>query len=83
MSPGQIINRGNRCVEPNGYLVKLIGAFVACGVDSYDKTNDGLPLMTELDSHANKPVVGKHCCVLSEVGKTVEVSAFTYDYPEM
>ena len=35
---------------------------------------------TELDSHANMPVVGKHAYIISETGKKVDVSPFTPDY---
>ena len=35
---------------------------------------------TELDSHANMPVVGKHGYIIAETGKTVDVSPFTPDY---
>ena len=35
---------------------------------------------TELDSHANMPVVGRKALVVEQSGKTVEVSPFTPDY---
>ena len=35
---------------------------------------------TELDSHANMPVVGKHAYIIAETGKRVDVSPFTPDY---
>ena len=35
---------------------------------------------TELDSHANMPVVGKHAYIIDETGKKVDVSPFTPDY---
>ena len=35
---------------------------------------------TELDSHANMPVVGKHAYIIVETGKKVDVSPFTHDY---
>ena len=35
---------------------------------------------TELDSHANMPVVGKHAYKIAETGKKVDVSPFTPDY---
>ena len=35
---------------------------------------------TELDSHANMPVVGKHAYIIAETGKMVDVSPFTPDY---
>ena len=38
---------------------------------------------TELDSHANMPVVGKNAFVLAETGRFCEVNAFTPDYEPM
>ena len=38
---------------------------------------------TELDSHANMPVVGKNVFVLAETGRTCDVNAFTPDYEPM
>ena len=35
---------------------------------------------TELDSHANMPVVGKHAYIIAETGKKVDVSPFTPYY---
>ena len=35
---------------------------------------------TELDSHANMPVVGKHVYIIAETSKKVYVSPFTPDY---
>ena len=35
---------------------------------------------TELDSHANMPVVGKHAYIIVETGKKVDVSPSTPDY---
>ena len=38
---------------------------------------------TELDSHANMPVVGRHAYVISDTGKVADVSPFTPDYDAM
>ena len=35
---------------------------------------------TELDSHANMPVIGMKAYILSKIGETVEVAPFTPDY---
>ena len=35
---------------------------------------------TELDSHANMPVVGKHAYIIAETGKKVDVSPIMPDY---
>lgn len=34
---------------------------------------------TELDSHANMPVVGRHCYIINDTGKTADVNAFAPD----
>ena len=38
---------------------------------------------TELDSHANMPVVGANAYILAESGKQVEVNPYTPDYKSM
>ena len=38
---------------------------------------------TELDSHANMPVVGRNAYILSQSQTTADVSPFTPDYPSM
>jgi hypothetical protein len=38
---------------------------------------------TELDSHANMPVVGRHAFIISDTGRVANVNAFTPDYKPM
>ena len=38
---------------------------------------------TELDSHANMPVVGRHAYIISDTGRVADVSPFTPDYKSM
>ena len=38
------------------------------------------PSWTELDSHANMPVIGTNAYILSKIGETVDVAPFTPDY---
>ena len=38
---------------------------------------------TELDSHANMPVVGCNACVISDTGRIADVNPFTPDYKLM
>ena len=35
---------------------------------------------TELDGHANMPVIGMNAYILSKIGETVDVAPFTPDY---
>ena len=43
-------------------------------------SDDRVRSRTELDSHANMPVVGRHSFVLADSGKTIDVNPFTPDY---
>jgi hypothetical protein len=38
---------------------------------------------TELDSHANMPVVGRNALIVADLETTVDVSPFSPDYPSM
>ena len=48
--------------------------------DSHESVSDS---RTELDSHANMPVVGRNSYILSETGKVVDVKAFSPDFETM
>ena len=52
------------------------------GASDSDNSNDGYDQgsRTELDSHANMPVVGRYAYIIAEVGKSVEVSPFSPEY---
>ena len=43
-------------------------------------TQDASISRTELDSHANMPVIGMNAYILSKIGETVDVAPFTPDY---
>jgi hypothetical protein len=43
--------------------------------DSMDTEDDGS--RTELDSHANMPVVGRHAYIILDTGRVADVSPFT------
>ena len=75
---------------PNHHVSMLIcTACIASGATSDDdgKVEEDAEIeeqsRTELDSHANMPVVGRHALVLSESGRHVDVNAFTPDYGAM
>ena len=44
-----------------------------------DRDRDRLS-RTDLDSHANMVVVGKHAAIINDAGRRAEVSPFTPDY---
>ena len=59
---------------------KIVGAV------SYDADAMGIKATgsrTELDSHANMPVVGANAYVLADSGKNIEVNLYTPDYKAM
>ena len=47
--------------------------------DDADDGDGGTLTRTELDTHANMPVVGKHSWILRDTGRNVEVNPFTPD----
>ena len=55
-------------------------AVISAAIES-NGTDEGS--RTELDSHANMPVVGKNAYIVADLGKTVSVNPFTPDYDAM
>ena len=52
-------------------------------VDEEGGMNEDEGSRTELDSHANMPVVGRHAYIISDTGRMADVSPFTPDYASM
>ena len=68
---------------PNKFTSILIAsAIVSATTADEDRMDvDGQTMSrTELDSHANMPVVGKHCYIIQDTGRQVDVSPFSPDY---
>ena len=63
----------------------LLATIMAADVDLAlnDKDMEAEQSKTELDSHANMPVVGRHAFIISDTGRVAEVNAFTPDYDPM
>ena len=53
---------------------------ITSNVDDDDDSINDDESRTELDSHANMAVVGRHCRVIANSGKTVSVQPFTPEY---
>ena len=72
-------NNSNSTV--NKYLVHLMSVLVSDVVvgDSIQSVNNKMS-RTELDSHANMPVMGRDALVVSDTGRAMEVNPFTPDY---
>ena len=58
----------------NAIYNKLVAALDDAVMNSDEESR------TELDSHANMAVIGKHTYILAETGKMVEVNPFTPTY---
>jgi hypothetical protein len=54
-------------------------------VSSVDVTEESMeePSRTELDTHANMPVVGRNAYIISDTGRVADVSPFSPDYDSM
>jgi hypothetical protein len=83
-NPADSVNT-NRSVsesEPNIHTTKLIISAVN-SVQAIVSTTDGSQVTadprTELDSHANMAVLGKHAYIFESTGKTCNVKPFTDD----
>ena len=72
LQPDEPIDRGKEVRSTHIYH-KIVASM------EVDIETDG-ESRTELDSHANMPVVGREALVVEQSGKTVEVSPFTPDY---
>jgi len=64
-------------VQTATYSVSLMDA------DDDARNAELLYSRTELDSHANMCVVGRHCFVIRDTGRSIEVNPFTPDYQPM
>ena len=62
------------------YNDAIFDVMMASMADGSEHTKSSGPSQTELDGHANMPVVGRNCYILSELGKYVDVSPFTPAY---
>ena len=60
----------------------LLSDAMIASVD-YDEDSCKHMYRTELDSHANMPVVGCHAYILSDTGRIADVNAFSPDYATM
>ena len=72
LQPDEPIDRGKKLKSTHIYH-KIVASM------EVDVETDG-ESRTEVDSHANMPVVGREALVVEQSGKTVEVSPFTPDY---
>ena len=71
----------------NHYLRSVTGAMFCYGMQKdspeYDDYENEEEPRTELDTHANMPVVERHALIIDDFDEEVSVSPFTPDYPAM
>jgi hypothetical protein len=65
------------------YMATIADAEVDDGNGMRDDNDDDESCRTELDSHANMPVVGRHAYIILDQGWLADVSPFTPDYAPM
>jgi len=71
-------------MTPNVHMAMLVlvASTAITSNDDVDPEDDQEQMCSsrmELDSHANMPVVGRHCYILQRTGRTADVSAFSPD----
>ncbi len=58
----------------------LYSMIVSTSNGTFEESTESTDSRTDLDSHANMPVVGKNAYIFRRTGKTAPVSAFSPDY---
>ena len=75
----------NKCWDPDpGHIIGIrndkIYAILSAASEESRANEMNVESCTELDSHANMPVIGKHAYIIAEPDKKVDVSPFTPAY---
>jgi hypothetical protein len=86
MQPVNQSERTQLCkINVPDYLYSLICTTMVSAVDVSEEATDmdEEASRTELDSHANMPVVGRNAYIISDTGKIADVNPFTPDYAFM
>jgi hypothetical protein len=75
----------NKLAQINVHIYLMIShAMMVSDVDVDEETTDEEEeSRTELDSHANMPVVGRNAYIISDTGRIADVNPFTPDYDSM
>jgi hypothetical protein len=75
--PGEDPSTRNKLVKISVSSVEFSMLYGAIASDVDVTTGDTEESRTELDSHANMPVVGRNAYIISDTGRIAEVNAFT------
>jgi hypothetical protein len=81
-------NRETNSYKINENLQSFLGYALVSGTDGTEEdeenaSNTKEDSRTELDSHANMPVVGKYSYIISDTGRVADVKAYTPDYDSL
>ena len=69
---------GGRPRHPNDHLRMIISSSSQSSDDP--QLDLSVESRTELDTHSNMPVVGRHALVIADLDETIDVNPFTPDY---
>jgi hypothetical protein len=75
-----------QCEQPNAYVYDVMVAAANEVMEAKKQQGllgNGESSRTELDSHANMAVVGRHCFVIQETGRQADVSPFSPEYESL
>ncbi len=64
-------------------IYSMISMSMVSAVDGSEENGMEEDSRTELDSHANMPVVGRNAYIISDTGRLADVNPFTSDYDSM
>jgi hypothetical protein len=83
--PGIQEEKRNKLFETNVSedICSMTSMSMVSAVDGSEENGMEEDSRTELDSHANMPVVGRHAYVMSDTGRIADVNPFTPDYNPM
>ena len=70
-------------ITTSNHVYSVIANIMNVDADDEPTTSEKNESRTELDSHANMPVVGCNCYIISNTGKIADVNPFTPDYPSI
>ena len=62
------------------HIYSLISTRMVLAIDVSEENDMEEESRTELDSHANMPVVGRNAYIISDTGRIANVNPFTPDY---
>jgi hypothetical protein len=69
-------------INVSEHIYYLLSTAMVSAIDVSEENSEN-GSRTDLDSHANMPVVGRNAYIISDTGRIADVNAFTPDYDSM